>query len=270
MAKYKYEVYKIGRDYYVDTIYGTKKTEYFKKYTRQVSVYKFNSSTGSFSYYGGVNVEYSKGYYYELNGSYYKITDSLFSGGGSRGYGWLELIKVMVLSNQTKGNLIETITADENAYPSDGIKDGKWYVRKEKIQEHKLSIKDSDGKLINIASICFKDNNSNIINIGKACSDGKLVWEKSTNNLVYSDSGKSQYDFSVNSWSKINPYKNYMFVTSKPDNEYSIVVSGSYNTVKNNSVFRITKNCDIKIRNTSYNYYDIKIYEVDEKATIVI
>lgn len=97
-----------------------------------------------------------------------------------------------------------------------------------------------------------------------------LVWEKDIGTLVYYDTGRSSYEFSVNSWNKLNPYKNYKFVTSKPDNEYSIVVSGSYNTVKNNSVFRITKNCDIKIRNTSYNYYDIKIYEVNEKATIVI
>lgn len=97
-----------------------------------------------------------------------------------------------------------------------------------------------------------------------------VVWEKKSDTLVYSDTGRSRYDISVNGWSKVNPNKNYRFVTSKPDNEYSIVVSGSYNTVKNNSIFRITKNCDIKIKNTDYNYYDIKIYEVYEKATIII
>lgn len=123
-----------------------------------------------------------------------------------------------------------------------------------------------------------------MIKIGKNTKDVKLgnkqvlkvykgtdvVWEKKSDTLVYSDTGRSSYDISVNGWSKVNPNKNYRFVTSKPDNEYSIVVSGSYNTVKNNSIFRITKNCDIKIKNTDYNYYDIKIYEVDEKATIII
>ena len=97
-----------------------------------------------------------------------------------------------------------------------------------------------------------------------------VVWEKKSDTLVYSDTGRSSYDISVNAWSKINPNRNYRFVTSKPDNEYSIVVSGSYNTVKNNSIFTITKNCDIKIKNTDYNYYDIKIYETDEEANITI
>lgn len=172
MAKYEYYVYKIGTDYYTDTIYGTKRTEYFKKYTRQVSVYKFDSSTGSFSDYGGVNVEYSKGYYYELNGSYYKITDSLFSGGGSRGYGWIELIKVRVLSKQTKGNFIESIVAEENEYPTNGIKDGKWYIRKEKVAEIKAKFnnetltkayyKDSQNVVRKISKAYFKDVNGNI------------------------------------------------------------------------------------------------------------
>ena len=91
----------------------------------------------------------------------------------------LQLQKVILEKNNTKGNLIETITAEENEYPSNGIKDGKWYVRKEIVQEHKLCIKDYDGKSINIASIYFKDNNSNISNISKAYSDKELLWEKS-------------------------------------------------------------------------------------------
>lgn len=167
MAKYKYDVYKIGTDYYTDTIYGTKKMEYFEKYTRQVSVYKFYSSNGSFGYYGSVNVEYSKGYYYELNGSYYKITDSLFSGGGFRGYGWIELIKVRVMSSQARGSFIETIVADENTYPTNGIKDGKWYIRREKIAEIKAKFnnetltkayyKDSQNVVRKLSKAYFKD-----------------------------------------------------------------------------------------------------------------
>lgn len=124
--------------------------------------------------------------------------------------------------------------------------------------------------MIEFISKDFKDIKIGSKQVVKVTQGIDVVWEKKSDTLVYSDTGRSSYDISVNGWSKVNPNKNYKFVTSKPDNEYSIVVSGSYNTVKNNSVFRITKNCDIKIKNTDYNYYDIKIYEVDEKASIII
>lgn len=124
--------------------------------------------------------------------------------------------------------------------------------------------------MIKFVSKDFKDIKIGSKQVVKVVQGIDVVWELMKGKLIFSDFGKSSYEFSVNSWNKLNPYKNYKFVTSKPDNEYSIVVNGSYYTVKNKSVFRITKNCDIKIRNTSYNYYDIKIYEVDEKATIVI
>lgn len=113
----------------------------------------------------------------------------------------LQLQKVILEKNNTKGNLIETITAEENEYPSNGIKDGKWYVRKEIVQEHKLCIKDYDGKSINIASIYFKDNNSNISNISKAYSDKELLWEKSAVKTI--------------SWTtdrQVSPYANNLIV----------------------------------------------------------
>lgn len=179
MAKYKYDVYEIADYYSTKTISGTERTERFSKYTRQVSVYKFYSSSGNFSYYGNVNVENSEGYYYVLNNDYYKITEGFFSGGGSQGYGYLKLIKIQITKAKTRGDLIESIVAEENTYPTNGIKDGKWYIRREIIQERKISVKDSGGKLINIASIYFKDSNSNINDIAKAYSDEKLVWEKS-------------------------------------------------------------------------------------------
>ena len=123
-----------------------------------------------------------------------------------------------------------------------------------------------------------------MIKIGKNTKDVKLgnkqvlkvykgtdvVWEKDIETLVYYDTGRSRYDISVNAWSKINQNKNYKFVTSKVDNEYSIIINGSYTTIKNNDIFQITKMCDIQIRNLDYNYYDIKIYETKEEATIII
>lgn len=104
----------------------------------------------------------------------------------------------------------------------------------------------------------------------KVYSGIDIVWEKDIETLVYYDTGRSRYDISVNAWSKINQNKNYKFVTSKVDNEYSIIINGSYTTIKNNDIFQITKMCDIQIRNLDYNYYDIKIYEVKEEATIII
>lgn len=124
--------------------------------------------------------------------------------------------------------------------------------------------------MIKFVSRDFKDIKIGSKQVVKVIQGIDVVWEKKSDTLVYSDTGRSSYDISVNGWSKVNPNKNYKFITNRPNNEYSIVISGSYNTVKNNSVFRFTKNCDIKINNTDYNYYDIKIYEVDEKATIVI
>ena len=123
-----------------------------------------------------------------------------------------------------------------------------------------------------------------MIKIGKNTKDVKLgnkqvlkvykgtdvVWEKDIETLVYYDTGRSRYDISVNAWSKINQNKNYRFVTSKVDNEYSIIINGSYTTIKNNDIFQITKMCDIQIRNLDYNYYDIKIYQTKEDATIII
>ena len=124
--------------------------------------------------------------------------------------------------------------------------------------------------MIKFVSKDFKDIKIGSKQVVKVIQGIDIVWKLMKGKLIFSGTGKPSYEFSVNSWNKLNTYKNYKFVTSKPDNEYSIVVSGSYNTVKNNSVFRITKNCDIKIRNTSYNYYDIKIYETKEEATIII
>ncbi len=182
----------------------------------------------------------------------------------------LELQKVIVEKKQTKGNFIESIAAEENAYPVDGIKDGKWYVRKEIIQEHKISFKDSEGKLINIASIYFKDSNSNISNIAKAYSDKELLWKKNEDTIVYSESGKSSYDININSWTEIKPNTNYKFVTNRADNEYSIVAGSTVKKIKNNDVFKCKNSVVVKIRNTDYNYFDIKLIKTEEPASVIL
>lgn len=274
MAKYKYDVYEIADYYSTKTISGTERTEIFRKYTRQVSVYKFYSSTGNFSYYGNVNVENSEGYYYVLNNDYYKITEGFFSAGGSQGHGYLKLIKIQITKGKTRGDLIESIVAEENEYPEDGIKDGKWYVRKEIIQEHKISLKDSEGELINISSIYFKDNKSNILNIAKAYSDKKLVWEKSNSKqsekLIITKEKGSYYSFTCNSWREIIPNKKYRITTDKPGSQYVISVNNKDYPIKNNDIFTLRSACDFKIVNTNYSYFTLKIYETEEEANITI
>lgn len=124
--------------------------------------------------------------------------------------------------------------------------------------------------MIKFVSKDFKDIKIGSKQVVKVIQGIDVVWEKKSDTLVYSDTGKSTHYVRVNAWSTLNANKNYRFITNKPYDEYAIVISGSYTTIKNNDVFRITKSCDIEIKNISYNYYDIKIYEVDEKASIII
>lgn len=124
--------------------------------------------------------------------------------------------------------------------------------------------------MIKFVSKDFKDIKIGSKQVVKVVQGIDVVWEKIVDKLVYSDTGKSTHYVRVNAWSTLNVNKNYRFVTNKPYDEYAIVISGSYTSIKNNDIFRITKTSDIEIKNISYNYYDIKIYEVDEKATIVI
>ena len=124
--------------------------------------------------------------------------------------------------------------------------------------------------MIKFVSKDFKDIKIGSKQVVKVIQGIDVVWEKKSDTLVYSDTGKSTHYIRVNAWSTINANKNYRFITNKPYDEYAIVISGMYTTIKNNDIFRITKTSDIEIKNISYNYYDIKIYEVDENATIVI
>lgn len=98
-----------------------------------------------------------------------------------------------------------------------------------------------------------------------------IVWEKqkAVEILKYSGTGNSTYYISVYPWTKLNPNKNYRFTTNV-DGKYSMIVDASFYTIKNNDVFRITKKSEISIKNINFNYYDIKIYEVKEEATIII
>lgn len=173
MAKYEYDVYELRDKYETYTISNTEKTEYFKKYTKQIQVLHFYSGSGTFST-RTVDVANSKGYYYQIDGEYYQIYDSFFSAGGSQGHGYIKLRKIGIKKKQVK-YFIETIIAEENAYPQDGLKDGKWYIRRGKYAEIKAKFnnetftkayfKNAQNEVIKLSKAYFKDNNGNIIKL---------------------------------------------------------------------------------------------------------
>ena len=179
MAKYKYKVYEVEEIYLTVSI-ESGQIRQISVVRGQVQVYEFNNKNGTYS---ELSVDYKNthSYYYKIDNEYFRFTEAVRWIGGSKQYYGAILEKVEVRKEKVNGNLIESIVADENEYPTNGIKDGKWYVRKEIIQEHKISLKDSEGELINISSIYFKDSNSNISNIAKAYSDEKLLWAKVRN-----------------------------------------------------------------------------------------
>lgn len=179
MAKYKYEVYEVVEEYQTFGI-ESGQIRQISVVRGQVQVYEFNNKNGTYSELS-VDSKNTRSYYYKIDNEYFRFTEAVRWIGGSKQYYGAILEKVEVRKEKVNGNLIETITAEENEYPSNGIRDGKWYVRKEIIQERKISVKDSSGKLINITSIYFKDSNSNITSIGKAYSDEELVWAKVRN-----------------------------------------------------------------------------------------
>lgn len=105
------------------------------------------------------------------------------------------------------------------------------------------------------------------IKIYEASGSADIKLEKSEP-LIYTKSGSSYYDISINNWSDLRPNKNYRFTTN----------IGGYHTISSNGVsyplldkeiFTVMKNCDIKIRNTDYNLFELKIYETEGEATII-
>lgn len=176
MAKYKYDVYEITDEYKAFDV-GDYKVRAVLVTNNRIMARQLDKSKGTF-FVINISPDEADGFFYKIDEDYYRMNSSVKYYGGSLSTNGAQMVKVEVRKIKVK-NFIKTIVAEENEYPKDGIKDGKWYVRKEIIQEHKISLKDSEGELINISSIYFKDNKSNILNIAKAYSDKKLVWEKS-------------------------------------------------------------------------------------------
>lgn len=128
--------------------------------------------------------------------------------------------------------------------------------------------------MIKFISKDFKDARLGNKQVVKVCKGSNVVWEfVSLGKLVYSNTGKKTYYECVDNWSGIlKPNKDYRFVTNLPSDTYQIL-DDSYGTykIKNYDIFKfrgIQRN--VLFENTNENTYDIKIYEADEEATIII
>ena len=171
MGKYKYEVYEVASKYVTETSGSSKEMKMPPPYQGKITVYKFNENYGTFSEIE-VSMTSTYGYYYKIDYSYYQFKSSIRYYGGSRQYYAAELVEVTVKSKLVVGNLIESIVADENAYPTNGTKDGKWYIRREKVAEIKAKFnnetltkayyKDSQNVIKKLSKAYFKDINGNI------------------------------------------------------------------------------------------------------------
>lgn len=73
-----------------------------------------------------------------------------------------------------KGTKIEDIIGQANEYPTNGAKDGYWYIRKEKLfptisingqNVGGLKLKDSTGAIKEVSNIVYKDSAGNIRNL---------------------------------------------------------------------------------------------------------
>nr|DAL22738.1 MAG TPA_asm: hypothetical protein [Caudoviricetes sp.] len=105
-------------------------------------------------------------------------------------------------------------------------------------------------------------------NILKVLNGDKLVWQ--VIKVGFEGSTKSSYIINISNTSAIKLGKIYTFTTSKPYNNYKLVVDGKEYNIKNGTTFTANYNCEIKISNLDYNYFDIKIYETDGNADIKI
>lgn len=171
MGKYKYEVYEVASKYVTENSGTSKEMQMSPPYQGKVTVYKFDEDYGTFSEIQ-VSSDAVYGYYYKIDYSYYQFKSSIRYYGGSRQYYAAELVEVTIKNKLVVGDLIETIVAEENEYPEDGIKDGKWYIRREKIAEIKAKFnnetltkayyKDSQNVVRKLSKAYFKDINGNI------------------------------------------------------------------------------------------------------------
>lgn len=124
--------------------------------------------------------------------------------------------------------------------------------------------------MIKFVSRDFKDIKIGSKQVVKVMQGIDVVWEKKSGTLVYSDTGRSSYDIRVYSGSDISPKKNYKFISNRKDLEYFLVIGDKEHKIKTGDIFTVNSNCNIKIRNNSYGYFDIKLYETQSHTNLII
>lgn len=170
MAKYKYDVYEVVEEYQTFGIENGQIRQ-ISIVNDKVEVYEFNNENGIYSKLS-VDSNSARSYYYKIENEYFRFDESVRWIGGSKRYYGAKLTKVEVRKVKVNGSLIESIVAEENTYPTNGIKDGKWYIRREKIAEIKAKFnndnltkayyKDSQNVVRKLSKAYFKDINGNI------------------------------------------------------------------------------------------------------------
>lgn len=175
MAKYRYEVYKVGKlnELVYQNVTNTDSVNVRNgcdSYTPDIENKRFNRGHR----FGGLR-NIPNGYF--VCARRYRGRWAVFINGDStEEYCFKEessgrkLYRIETVEKQ--GSFIETIVADENAYPTNGTKDGKWYIRREKIAEIKAKFnnealtkayyKDSQNVVRKLSKAYFKDINGNI------------------------------------------------------------------------------------------------------------
>lgn len=103
--------------------------------------------------------------------------------------------------------------------------------------------------------------------ISKALKGTDLIWEKSQ--IVFKGSVKSVYIINISEKGDLKPGKIYTFITNNPYDYYILSSGDKEYTIKQGDTFTADHECEIKIKNRNYTFFDIKIYKTNEKATII-
>lgn len=104
-------------------------------------------------------------------------------------------------------------------------------------------------------------------NIAQVLKGTDLIWEKSK--IVFEGSVKSVYLINISETGTLNPGKTYTFTTNNPYDAYVLLSGDKEYTTKQGDTFTADHECEIKIKNTNYTFFDIKIYETTDTATII-
>lgn len=103
--------------------------------------------------------------------------------------------------------------------------------------------------------------------ISKVLKGIDLIWEVS--DLVFEGFTKSIYRINISNSGAIKPGRTYTFATNDSYEDYVFSSGGKEYTINPGSTFTANQECEIKIKNTKYTFFDIKIYKTNEKATII-